>query len=323
MCYHLGVFTFPVTPGPITRMKSIKEIRREKLALAIGQRCEGNQSRAAEALGYSTPSLVNRYLSGAKDIGDKTARKIEETFGYAQFWMDSDPTPAVPDDTAGLARRAKVVVEHVAKTGITVPTLAISVGTTEQDVLEWMIGSRKPTVEQAVAIQERYQINSVWLLSGKGRPSPGIEFNDDWNPIPIPQSSYKKIPVVAMAQLGDNGHFCDLEYPVGHGDGYLQFFSSDPNAYGLRCVGDSMEPRIKDGEFVVVEPNHPVTNGDEVLVKSRDGRVMIKILGYTRDGYTHLLSVNQSHKTIKIQANEIDKLDFVAAIVKASAWRPD
>jgi phage repressor protein C with HTH and peptisase S24 domain len=24
----------------------------------------------------------------------------------------------------------------------------------------------------------------------------------------------------------------------------------------LRCTGDSMKPRIKDGEYVVVEPNH-------------------------------------------------------------------
>lgn len=71
-------------------MKSIKEIRRTKLATAIAERCEGSQTRAADALGYSTPSLVNRYLSGGKDIGDKAARKIEATFGYPKFWMDSE-----------------------------------------------------------------------------------------------------------------------------------------------------------------------------------------------------------------------------------------
>lgn len=178
-------------------------------------------------------------------------------------------------------------------------------------------------LEIAVKLQELTGYSAIWIAVGKGAKKAQIASNDDWNPIPIPQNSYKKIPVVAMAQLGDNGHFCELEYPVGHGDGYLHFVSTDPNAYGLRCVGDSMEPRIKDGEFVVVEPSHPVTAGDEVLVKSKDGRVMIKILGYTRDGYTHLLSVNQSHKTIKIPVEEIDQMDFVAAIVKASAWRPD
>lgn len=305
-------------------MKSIKEIRRQRLALAISERCEDNQSRAAEALGYSTPSLVNRYLNGAKDIGDKTARKIEETFGYPRFWMDSDPAPVVHEDMGGgIAARARFLVDHVVKSGEALSKLAASVGVTEQDIAEWLAGTRRPTLEQAVTIQAKYQINSVWLTTGRGRPSPEISFSDDFSPIPIPQSSYKKIPVVAMAQLGDNGHFVDLEYPVGHGDGYLNFFSNDPDAYGLRCVGDSMEPRIKDGEFVVIEPNHAVTNGDEVLVRSKDGRVMIKLLGYTRDGYTHLLSVNQSHKTIKIPVTEIEQLAFVGAIVKPSAWRPD
>ncbi|AOZ06728.1 hypothetical protein BKK80_13565 [Cupriavidus malaysiensis] len=178
-------------------------------------------------------------------------------------------------------------------------------------------------VDLAVKIQEATGISSVWLLLGKGPKKVAIRHNDDWNPLPIPQASIRKIPVLAMAQLGDNGHFCDMEYPVGHGDGYLQFFSSDPDAYGLRCVGDSMEPRIKDGEFVVAAPNHSVTNGDEVLVKSKDGRVMIKILGFARDGYTSFLSVNQKHGIVKIPNDDIEKLDFIEAIVKASAWVPD
>jgi len=302
-------------------MKSIKEIRREKLSIAIADKCDGNQSRAAEALGYSTPSLVNRYLSGSKDIGDRTARKIEETFAYPQYWMDSDANPSVPPaQSDGLAARMAFVLGRL---GIGNQEVATALGVTASDVAEWAAGTRKPTLAQATAIQARYQINAVWLLTGKGQPSPAVAYGDDWNPIPIPPSAYKRIAVVAMAQLGDNGHFCDLEYPVGHGDGYLHFLSTDPDAYGLRCVGDSMEPRIKDGEFVVVEPNQAVTSGDEVLVKSRDGRVMIKVLGYTRDGYTHFLSVNQSHKTVKIRADQIERLSFVAAIVKAAAWRPD
>ncbi|MEN9316499.1 MAG: hypothetical protein RIS35_2892, partial [Pseudomonadota bacterium] len=66
-----------------------------------------------------------------------------------------------------------------------------------------------------------------------------------------PYPSGNRIPVVGTAQLGDNGHFVELEYPVGHGDGYVDIASRDPNAYALRCRGDSMKPRIQAGEFVV------------------------------------------------------------------------
>ena len=83
-----------------------------------------------------------------------------------------------------------------------------------------------------------------------------------------------------------------------------------------------MEPRIRDGESSWSNPTRPWPAATSVLVKSRDGRVMVKILGYTRDGYTHFLSINQNHKTVKIRAEEIEQL-FVSAIVKASSWRPD
>ncbi|AZR95121.1 hypothetical protein BBB39_16185 [Bordetella trematum] len=71
-------------------MKSIKRIRQENFARAVDEHCKGSQTAAAEALGYSTPSLVSRYATGAKDIGDKTARKIEAAFDYPAYWMDAD-----------------------------------------------------------------------------------------------------------------------------------------------------------------------------------------------------------------------------------------
>lgn len=71
-------------------MKSIKEIRRANFARAIEEKCGGNQTDAAARLEYSTPSLVSRYATGKKDIGDRAARKMEEAFGLPPNWMDAD-----------------------------------------------------------------------------------------------------------------------------------------------------------------------------------------------------------------------------------------
>lgn len=129
-----------------------------------------------------------------------------------------------------------------------------------------------------------------------------------------------RIPVVGAARLGDNGHFVELEYPAGHGDGYLDIPSNDPNAYALRCEGDSMSPRIKHGEFVIVEPGHAVAPGDEVVVKASDGRVMVKTYLYRREGRVHLLSVNEAHPQVAIDEAQIDAMHYVGAIAKASRW---
>lgn len=129
-----------------------------------------------------------------------------------------------------------------------------------------------------------------------------------------PYPSGKRIPVVGSAQLGDNGHFVELEYPVGHGDGWVDVLSTDPNAYALRCRGDSMRPRIRDGEYIVAEPNREVAPGDQVVVKARDGRVMVKTYLYRRDGRIHLQSVNESHPSIALLPEEVEAMHCVTNI---------
>jgi len=71
-------------------MRSAKEIRRLNFVDVVARLCDGSQTKAADVLGYSTPSLVSRYASGAKDMGDGTARKVEEAFGLGLYWMDTD-----------------------------------------------------------------------------------------------------------------------------------------------------------------------------------------------------------------------------------------
>lgn len=190
--------------------------------------------------------------------------------------------------------------------------------------------SPKLGLHHAVKLQEAYGYSPKWLINGQGDPklSGAIEPELDEPSLPfdtfqIPDDAFRKIPVRGMAQLGDNGHFVDVEYPVGHGDGYVFFPTKDPDAYALRCNGESMRPRVKHNEFVVVEPNTQVQNGDEVLVKSQDGRVMVKELAYVRDGIVHLSSVNEKHGMLRIPQDQIERMHFVGGIVKRSAWRPD
>lgn len=133
---------------------------------------------------------------------------------------------------------------------------------------------------------------------------------------PAPEP-YRKIPVVGTAQLGEDGFHLEMGFPVGHGDGFVSYASRDPNAYALRVKGDSMRPRIKPGEFVLVEPNQPPQAGEEVLVRTKDGRVMVKVLDFHRDGIVQLSSINEQHRPITLEETDIELLHFVAAIVKA------
>lgn len=238
-------------------MKSIKEIRRGKLAIAITEKCEGNQSRASEALGYSTASLVNRYLSGAKDIGDKTARKIESVFGYPQYWMDQNGTESGASSNTAEAQPAAGVANQDA-----------------DDELKAFAGSdfqRMP----------------------KGR----------------------QVPVVGQAQGGPDGYISIHDYPPDQGDGWIIMPTRDPSAYGLRVRGDSMRPRIKSGEFILVEPSFEAQPGDDVVVKFRDGSAVAKELLWVRDDEVCLGSINNGVPPMTRPLESVQTIHRIAAII--------
>lgn len=127
------------------------------------------------------------------------------------------------------------------------------------------------------------------------------------------------IPIKGCAQLGDGGFWETFEYPEGHGDGYIQWYSDDPDAYAVQGIGDSMAPRIRHKEYAIIEPNRTVFNGDEVFVVTSDGRRMVKIFLYFRDDRVHLESTNADHEKIVLLKQEVLTMHYVAGIAKAKA----
>ncbi|OMQ26886.1 S24 family peptidase [Serratia oryzae] len=126
--------------------------------------------------------------------------------------------------------------------------------------------------------------------------------------------SFTRIPVMGSAQLGSEGHWV----PLDNGDGFIHWPSADPEAFALRCTGDSMKPRIKDGEYVVIEPNHGYLPGDEILLVTKDEQVMIKTFLYERDGVVLVMSVNEEHPPLKFPVGDVERIQYVAGIAKAS-----
>ncbi|ALM85773.1 LexA family transcriptional regulator [Bordetella sp. N] len=96
-------------------MRSAKEIRRLNFVDVVARLCEGSQTKAADMLGYSTPSLVSRYASGAKDIGDGTARKVEEAFGLGLYWLDTDHASQPPRVEVAASIEAPSVAYDIAR----------------------------------------------------------------------------------------------------------------------------------------------------------------------------------------------------------------
>ena len=167
------------------------------------------------------------------------------------------------------------------------------------------------------------KVSPDWLATGKGEKSPAGQVQPT-NVSAAPSlglSSY--IPVVGHVKAGPDGFLEEMGYPVGHGEGFVEYWARDPSAYALRVKGDSMHPRYRAGEFIVVTPGIEAQPGRDVVVKLKDGRKLLKQLNWIRDGELQLLSINDGYGPNTISLEEVDSIHRVAGSVPPDAFKND
>lgn len=179
----------------------------------------------------------------------------------------------------------------------------------EKSYISQLMSGKSSFGEKAARRLERdYGMPPGFLDSNEELQSDEIEFVGF-----VPNGMVK---VVGEAFLGIDGAVDMIEAL----EGWVQIYSDDKDAYALKVKGDSMWPRIQSGEYVVVEPNTVVRSGDEVFVRTVEGKNMVKILNKTRDGSYQFTSVNNTHPPITVDPREVEKMHYVAAIVKPTKF---
>jgi len=84
----------------------------------------------------------------------------------------------------------------------------------------------------------------------------------------LPLAAGRLVPVINKVSAGYPSDFNDLDYPVGIADDYVRCPDMhDPNAFAVRVVGDSMEPKFREGDIVIFSPAAEVHNGDDCFVR--------------------------------------------------------
>lgn len=162
----------------------------------------------------------------------------------------------------------------------------------------------------------RLGYSTDWIQDGKGPKRPG----ESLPPGSVRLRSISEVPIVGTTQGGPPDRIWEeTGYPVGHGGLYVDVATADPHAYGLRVVGDSMSPRIMEGEWVVVEPGTVAQPGDDVVVKTTDGEVMVKQLVAQHGDTVILASINEAFKRISRPLSEIVFIHYVGSRLPARA----
>ena len=119
---------------------------------------------------------------------------------------------------------------------------------------------RWPSTEslaKALAASESSIDSFVELIGDGTRPAPSV-------------------PLLAWAAAAQRGHFDEHGRPAGKGWGEVELPSScDDHAFALEISGNAFAPAYRDGDVLLVSPGSAIRRGDRVVVKSRNGEVIV------------------------------------------------
>ncbi len=133
---------------------------------------------------------------------------------------------------------------------------------------------------------------------------------------PAAETGFRQVPLLGLAQAGAGGFFDDGGFPAGHGwDEVAAPVARGEGIYALQVTGDSMMPVYRHGDTIIVSPSEEARRGDRVVVKTRDGEVMAKVLARKTTRSVQLASLNPDHPDRTIPMAEVE---WIARIMWAS-----
>lgn len=124
-------------------------------------------------------------------------------------------------------------------------------------------------------------------------------------PAPRLEKETALIPILGSVRAGyDNFAEQNIE-------GYIRVDESlkavHPEAFTLRVTGDSMEPEMSHGDYVICLPDAEIRNNDVVIVCINGEIGTVKRIRFDKDGLT-LIPRNTQYKQIHYTAEEVETL---------------
>lgn len=191
--------------------------------------------------------------------------------------------------------------------------LGDAVGRTKANVGHWEKGLHAPSFDmiQKISAETGFAMpGEIALTPSNVEEAPNL-------------GRLKLVPVVGSVKAGDDGFLEELQYPVGYGEGVVEYWVADGAAYALRVKGDSMHPRYRAGEFVVITPSIEAQPGRDVVVVLNNGKKLLKQLNWVRGGEIQLLSINNGYTPMTIDLVDVEKIHRVAGSVPPDAFRSE
>ncbi len=183
----------------------------------------------------------------------------------------SQPQEIMPAFRAALAQLLK-------NSGRSQKTLALEADVTPAFLNQIIHGKREGSQTTLVRIARAFGYDIVDFLALGRRLLAEERGEEPRDPLEALAGPLRPVPVFD-ANCGDNGIvWSDGGLPVGEGLETIDLPVAwlNENSFCLRVHNDSMEPTLREGDIVLVNPNATVVSGDVVFARLPNGEKLIK-----------------------------------------------
>lgn len=156
---------------------------------------------------------------------------------------------------------------------------------------DWCNGVKYPRIDNIEKLANYFGISKSDLIEIKGNDT-----DDSIKAVQIPVLGYVKagIPMTAIENIIDYEEISQEQARTG------EFF-------GLQIKGDSMEPKISDGDVVIVRKQETVENGEIAVVLINGDDATVKKF-YKTDAGIKLVSTNPTYDPFFFTPDEVNSL---------------
>ncbi|SNR73591.1 XRE family transcriptional regulator [Desulfurobacterium atlanticum] len=192
---------------------------------------------------------------------------------------------------------------------------AEKIGRSHRSVQEWESGRVIPPENILKFIETVFSVNPEWLRHGKGKmflkkkPESNLKFlgNVESDFVLVP------VPVISGVRAG-RGLYPEINNPEEVEMFYVPTKRAEHRMFFFKVEGDSMNPRLKDGDWVLADLDSSVYSGDLAVVELTNGELMVKKFREKGD-IVILENYNTDYEPIVVKESDIKNLAKVISIL--------
>ncbi|MCX6133147.1 MAG: XRE family transcriptional regulator [Ignavibacteriales bacterium] len=193
--------------------------------------------------------------------------------------------------------------------------LAAKLDVAVRTVQRWEKGEQVPDSNYLMRIAKVTGVAPHWLLAGAGEMYATSQ--GESKIIPLPTSRYKRVELVSLPLLSSvPGGAPSLMFHPDYVEKYITVDDiKDSNAFALEVKGNSMAPRIEDGDIIVVSPKLESRTGDICVVRINEEDTVKRVK--IEDQFIHLIPLNQEYEPMAVRKKDVSFMWRVVKVIKS------